>query len=228
MQKRKYLIWALAIVLVGCLCGVFVFRSMLENPEKSGVKMASQDAAYSTEAEVEAAGPDTVYTVKGNLGEVLHDAVYPIGDGTEGVSPVPAPSDVVDTRGEHHTDGISFFGHKLIWQSVDSVKMQIAAIAKRERNLVYKDNVLSVCGVDWGVNIRGGQIVLLTSHNPEEPKMKKVVRYLTKKYGKPEVDDNDEYRLRWYKRPDTFPNAAVQLRRVHGDGNGTFLFFPGI
>lgn len=228
MQNKKYLIWALAIVLVGCLCGVFVFRSVLENPEKSEAKVASQDVDYSTEAEVEAAGLDTVYTAGDKMAEVLHDAVYPLGDGTEGGSPVSAPSAVVDTRGEHHTDGISFFGHKLIYQSVDSVKMQIAAIAKRERNLVYKDNVLSVCGVEWGVNIRGGQIVLLTSHNPEEPKMKKVIRYLTKIYGKPEADGNDEYRLYWYKRPDTFPKVAVQLRRVHGDGSGTFLFFPGI
>lgn len=205
-----------------------MFRSMQENPENSEAKEASQDAAYSSESEAESARLDTVYTAKGNLTEALHDAVYPIGGETEGVSPVPAPSAVVDTKGEHHADGISFFGHKLIYQSVDSVKTQIAAIAKRERNLVYKDNVLSVCGVEWGVNIRGGQVVLLTSHNPEEPKMKKVIRYLTKIYGKPEADIDDEYRLYWYKRPDTFPAAAVQLRRVHGDGSGTFLFFPGI
>ena len=198
MQNKKYLIWVLAIVLVGCLCGVFVFRSMLENPERSEEKDASQDMDYSSESEGDDVGLDTVYTTGDKMADALHDAVYPgVGEAEES-SQSPAPPAVVDTRGERHTDGISFFGHKLTYQSVDSVKMQIAVIAKRERNLVYKDNVLSVCGVDWGVNIRGGQIVLLTSHNPEEPKMKKVVKYLTKIYGKPEVSGDDEYRMRWY------------------------------
>jgi hypothetical protein len=78
-----------------------------------------------------------------------------------------------------------------------------------------------------------GGIVLMTSVQPDDPKMKQVVKYLNRIYGKPYQDDEDEedgYDIKWSSSDDPVDifrpgSTLVCLRRVHSDEGGTFLFF---
>jgi hypothetical protein len=76
-------------------------------------------------------------------------------------------------------------------------------------------------------------IVLMTSVQPDDPKMKQVVKYLNRIYGKPYQDDEDEedgYDIKWSSSND--PNdifklgsTLVHLRRIRSEEGGTCLIF---
>ena len=73
-------------------------------------------------------------------------------------------------------------------------------------------------------------IALMTSVQPDDPKMKQVVEYLNGIYGKPYQDDEDEYSIKWSSSGDSLDifkpgSTLVHLRRVHTEEGGTFLFF---
>ena len=75
-----------------------------------------------------------------------------------------------------------------------------------------------------------GGIVLMTSVQPDDPKMKQVVKYLTGIYGKPYEDEEDAYDIKWSSSDDSFdvfkPDCTlVHLRRIRSEEGGTCLIF---
>ena len=69
---------------------------------------------------------------------------------------------------------------------------------------------------------------LVTSVQPDDPRMIKVVKYLNSIYGKPYQDDDDGYSIKWSSSVDTlniFSGTLVHLRRLHTEEGGTILFF---
>ena len=69
----------------------------------------------------------------------------------------------------------------------------------------------------------------MTSVQPNDPRMKQVVTYLNRIYGKPYDDEEDGFSIKWSSSDDSLDifngSTLVHLRRVHSDEGGTFLIF---
>ena len=122
----------------------------------------------------------------------------------------------------------SFLGKPIIIN--DSICEQISAIASQDEMLSYNDSILQIGNVRWRVNLDLPNIVLFTSVQPDDPKMKQVVKYLNRIYGKPYQDDEDGYSIKWSSSDDSLDifrsgSTLLHLRRVHSEEGGTFLFF---
>ena len=125
----------------------------------------------------------------------------------------------------------SFLGKPIVIN--DKIYEQISAIAAQDKMLSYSDSIIQIGDVRWRINLMSDGIVLLTSVQPDDPKMKQVVKYLNRIYGKPYQDDEDEedgYDIKWSSSDDPVDifrpgSTLVRLRRVHSDEGGTFLFF---
>ena len=122
----------------------------------------------------------------------------------------------------------SFLGKPIVIN--DKIYEQISAIAAQDKMLSYSDSIIQIGNVRWCINLMSDNIVLMTSVQPDEPKMKQVVKYLTGIYGKPYEDEEDGYDIKWSSSDnpsDIFRpgSTLVHLRRVHSDEGGTFLFF---
>ena len=122
----------------------------------------------------------------------------------------------------------SFLGKPIVIN--DKIYDQLSAIAAQDKMLSYSDSIIQIGDVRWRVNLMPDNIVLITSVQPDDPKMKQVVKYLTGIYGKPYENEEDDYDIKWSSpgnTSDTFrPHSTfVHLRRVHSEEGGTFLFF---
>lgn len=122
----------------------------------------------------------------------------------------------------------SFLGKPIIIN--DSICEQISAIASQDEMLSYNDSILQIGNVRWRVNLDLPNIVLFTSVQPDDPKMKQVVKYLNRIYGKPYQDDEDGYSIKWSSSDDSLDifrsgSTLLHLRRVHSEEGGTFLLF---
>lgn len=112
----------------------------------------------------------------------------------------------------------SFLGKSMIMN--DSVYEQIAVIAEQDKMLSYGDSILQIGDVKWRINVMPNGIALMTSIQPDNPKMKQVVKYLNDIYGRPYDYEEDGFNIKWASTDD-----LVHLRRVHSEEGGTFLFF---
>ena len=122
----------------------------------------------------------------------------------------------------------SFLGKPIVIN--DKICEQISAIANQDKKLSYSDSIIQIVNVRWRVNLMSDGIVLMTSVQPDDPKMKQVVKYLTGIYGKPYDDEEDGYDIKWSSSDDPLNifrpgSTLVHLRRVHSEEGGTFLFF---
>ena len=122
----------------------------------------------------------------------------------------------------------SFLGKPIVIN--DKIYEQISAIAAQDKMLSYSDSIIQIGNVRWRVNLKSDNIVLMTSVQPDDSKMKQVVKYLTGIYGKPYEDEEDGYDIKWSSSDDPLdifrPDCTlVHLRRVHSEEGGTFLFF---
>ena len=122
----------------------------------------------------------------------------------------------------------SFLGKPIIIN--DSICEQISAIASQDEMLSYNDSILQIGNVRWRVNLDLPNIVLFTSVQPDDPKMKQVVKYLNRIYGNPYQDDEDGYSIKWSSSDDSLDifrsgNTLLHLRRVYSEEGGTFLLF---
>ena len=122
----------------------------------------------------------------------------------------------------------SFLGKPIVIN--DKIYDQISAIANQDKMLSYSDKIIQIVNVRWQVNLMSGGIVLMTSVQPDDPKMKQVVKYLTGIYGKPYEDEEDGYDIKWSSSDDSLdifrPDCTlVHLRRIHSEEGGTCLIF---
>ena len=122
----------------------------------------------------------------------------------------------------------SFWGKPIVIN--DKIYEQISAIAAQDKILSYSDSIIQIGDVRWRINLMSDGIVLLTSVQPDDPKMKQVVKYLTGIYGKPYEDEEDGYDIKWSSSDDSLdifkPDCTlVHLRRIHSEEGGTCLIF---
>lgn len=136
---------------------------------------------------------------------------------------------VVATTMTEAPDTIAFFfGHQLIMN--DSILQQIEKITLDDPFLSIEGTVLKTGDVGWGINIHPGNIVLFSSVQPVDDKMKPVVKYLNGIYGKPYEDEEDGYDIKWSSSTDPTDvfapgSTLVHLRRVRSEEGGSFLMF---
>lgn len=121
----------------------------------------------------------------------------------------------------------SFLGRPLIINN--RVYEQIAAISSKDDMLAYNDSIIQIGEVRWRVNLDLPRVVLFTSVQPDDPKMKQVVEYLNSIYGKP-YDGEDVFSIKWSSSNDSLDifrggSTLVHLRRVYSEEGGTFLIF---
>ena len=122
----------------------------------------------------------------------------------------------------------SFWGKPIVIN--DKIYDQLSAIAAQDKMLSYSDSIIQIGNVRWCINLMSDNIVLMTSVQLDEPKMKQVVKYLTGIYGKPYEDEEDGYDIKWSSSDnpsDIFRpgSTLVHLRRVRSEEGGTILFF---
>ena len=137
---------------------------------------------------------------------------------------------VVNNANEIETDSqtaiYSFLGKPIIIN--DSLCEQIASVANQDEMLSYNDSIIQIGDVRWRINLMPRSIALMTSVQPDNPKMKQVVKYLNSIYGKPYEEYEDGYSIKWSSSDDSldvFSGTLVHLRRVHTEEGGTFLIF---
>lgn len=136
---------------------------------------------------------------------------------------------VVTSTTPESPDAIStFFGHRLVMN--DSIMQQLAEIASKDPFLSVEGDVLKTGDVGWGINIHSGSIVLFTSVQPDDVKMRPVVEYLNRIYGKPYEDEEGGFDIKWSSSTDSLNifapgSTLVHLRRVHSEEGGTLLIF---
>lgn len=116
---------------------------------------------------------------------------------------------------------LSFWGKSIILN--DSVYEQIAAIAEQDKMLSYKDSIIQIGDVRWRINLMSDGIALMTSVQPDDSRMKQVVKYLNSIYGNP-YDEVDAFSMKW-SSSDYQESRLVHLRRVNSEEGGTLLFF---
>ncbi len=112
----------------------------------------------------------------------------------------------------------------------DKIYDQLSAIATQDKMLSYSDSIIQIGNVRWRINLISDNIVLMTSVQPDDPRMKQVVKYLNSIYGKPHEDEEDGYDIKWTSSDDSLDtfnptSALVHLRRVHSEEGGTILLF---
>jgi hypothetical protein len=122
----------------------------------------------------------------------------------------------------------SFLGKPIIIN--DSLCEQIVSIAGQDEMLSYNDSIIKIGEVWWRLNLMPNSIALMTSVQPDDPKMKHVIKYLNGIYGKPYDDHEDGYSIKWSSSGDSLDvfrpgSTLVHLRRVHTEEGGTFLIF---
>ena len=127
----------------------------------------------------------------------------------------------------------SFLGKPIILN--DSICEQIAAIAEQDKMLSYGDSILQIGDVRWRVNINKTRfkgipsqgVTLITSVQPDDPKMKLVVQYLDRIYGKSYGEEEDSMRIIWSSSDNKYEAGCtlVRLRRVRLEEGGTILRF---
>lgn len=122
----------------------------------------------------------------------------------------------------------SFLGKPIVIN--DKIYEQISAIAAQDKMLSYSDSIIQIGNVRWCVSLMSNNIVLMTSVQPDDSKMKQVVKYLTGIYGKPYEDEEDGYDIKWSSSDnpsDIFRpgSTLVHLCRVRSEEGGTSLFF---
>ena len=122
----------------------------------------------------------------------------------------------------------SFLGKQIIIN--DSLCEQIASVANQDEMLSYNDSIIQIGDVRWRINLMSNSIALMTSVQPDDPKMKQVVKYLNSIYGKPYDEYEDGYSIKWSSSEDSLDvfrpgSTLVHLRRAHTEEGGTFLIF---
>lgn len=123
----------------------------------------------------------------------------------------------------------SFLGKSIVLNN--SVYDQIAAIAREDKMLSYGDSVLRIGKVRWRINYHEGKnsIMLMSSVEPDAPKMGPIIGYLKKIYGMPYAED-EVFDIKWSSSNDSSdvykPGCTmVHLRRVRSDEGGTMIIF---
>lgn len=76
-------------------------------------------------------------------------------------------------------NSISFFGKTMVIDDSTHIMQQIKDVVAGDENLSIEGNVLTIGDVSFGINLSDDGVILISSTQVDEPKIKPVVKYLT-------------------------------------------------
>ena len=79
------------------------------------------------------------------------------------------------TGAEYKNASVSFFGKTLVMDDSTHIVEQIKNIAEKDTMLSVKGNVLVVGSMEFGINIKDGDITLISSTQVDDPKTNEVL-----------------------------------------------------
>ena len=120
---------------------------------------------------------------------------------------------------------ISFFGEMIVLDDSAHVAQQIMNIVEKNEMLAIDGQILTVCDVDFGLNIRAHGIDLLSSTKVDDDKIKQVVKYLDCIYDKAREDEPDNFWWCAEGSNNMVCEKTIRLRPLHSDEGGTVIFF---
>lgn len=120
-----------------------------------------------------------------------------------------------------NNDTISFFGKTLVMDDSAHIIQQIKDIVDEDEMMTINDNVITVCKVGFGINIHDYGVLLISSTQVDDPKIKMVIRYLNTLYGTASEDEPDNY---WWRKED-YNGNTIRLRPLHSEDGGTVILF---
>ena len=118
-------------------------------------------------------------------------------------------------------DTISFFGKTLVMDDSAHIIEQIKDIVDEDEMLTIKDNVITVCKVGFGINIHDNGVLLISSTQVDDPKIKTVVKYLNTLYGTASKEEFDNY---WWCK-NNYNGNTIRLHPLHSEEGGTVILF---
>lgn len=125
------------------------------------------------------------------------------------------------TGAEYKNASVSFFGKTLVMDDSTHIVEQIKNIAEKDTMLSVKGNVLVVGSMEFGINIKDGDITLISSTQVDDPKTNEVVKYMNGIYGEGYEDDPDNY---WWNSTGS-NGKTIRMRPLHSDEGGTVIMF---
>ncbi len=124
-------------------------------------------------------------------------------------------------REEYNNASVSFFGETMAIGDSTHIMEQIKNIAEKDTMLSVKGNVLVVGSMEFGINIKDGDITLISSTQVDDPKVNEVVKYMNSIYGEGYEDDPDNY---WWNSTGS-NGKTIRMRPLHSDEGGTIIMF---
>ena len=139
-----------------------------------------------------------------------------------------APNDTIvqDTTdgtylGKHivvfNNDSVPFFGKTILMDDSAHIMQQILDIVEEDDLLSVDGQVLTVGKVVFGINLHDDGVVLISSTQVDDPKVKIIVKYLNSLYGTASEEEPDNY---WWPNDKT-----IRLRPLHSEESGTVIMF---
>ena len=116
---------------------------------------------------------------------------------------------------------ISFFGKTMVIDDSTHIMQQLMDIVVGDRNLSIDGKVLNIGDVGFGINLNDDGIVLISSTQVNDPKMKAVLKYLNTLYGSAREEEPDRY---WWLNEESSGNT-IRLCPLHSEEGGTVLLF---
>ena len=119
----------------------------------------------------------------------------------------------------------SFLGKPIIIS--DSVFTRISEVAAQDRMLTYNsDSTLQIGDVKWQIKFTEFNMVLSTSTKIDDPRIEKVIKYLSSIYGEPWTTDKQPNSYYWPFYSDSkVQDTNVRLRPQYPDENGSCIIF---
>ena len=117
--------------------------------------------------------------------------------------------------GEHivvfNNDSITFFGKTILIDDSVHIMQQIKTIAEEDDLLSIDGQVLTIGEAGFGINLHDDGVVLISSTQVDDPKVKIVVNYLNSLYGTANETEPDNY---WWNKED-YNGNTIRLRPLH-------------
>ena len=120
---------------------------------------------------------------------------------------------------------IVFFAECISLESRERVLQQIKELFDGDYFIHLNGDVLTICGVEFGVNVHKGNLALITSIHMDDPKMEPVIREISFYYDMMPLDSGSDV-FYWCANPeyDTC-EIVVRMRPLYSADGGTKIIF---
>ena len=120
---------------------------------------------------------------------------------------------------------VSFFGKTIAIDDSTHIMQRIKDVVAGDENLSIEGSVLTIGDVGFGINLRDDGVVLISSTQVDDPKIKLVVKYLNGIYDTAKEDEPDNFWWCAEGLSDFVCEKTIRLRPLHSEEGGTVILF---